>query len=618
MCFDPTSTLFSHSSPSSCGASHDARPEPSDPSPSPSRTAPRSSKALPPHPGGDVLFVSATVMCGDPLIEPYEADVLISNGLIKAISAPCSLSLWNWSDADADADADVGGELELRVIEAKGFVLSPGFIDLHAHSDLYVLTHPEHEAKLSQGCTTELLGQDGISYAPVGTTHQLNAIRSQIAGWNGNPDPANYPDVDGLFEWRTIGGYLDCLERNGVATNVAALVPQGNLRLLSCGPWDTTATPEEAKKQVKLLREAMQQGALGMSSGLTYTPGMYASTSELASLCRVLARDFPRSFYAPHHRSYGLQAIESYEEMLLLGLATGCPIHLTHATLNFDENVGKAPLLLSMIDATIEAGIDVSLDTYPYLPGCTTLSALLPSWASAGGPEQTLRKLEDEVCREKIRIAVEEVGCDGGHGIPTNWDEIQIGTTNHPGLHAYSGRRISEIARSLNCPPIQIFFEILIKDKLATSCIMHVGNEENVRTIMRHHTHCSGSDAILHGEGTHPRAYGTFPRFLGHYARDLSLMSMNEMIAHLTSRPAKRIGIYPHRGLIAEGSAADLVLFDPDTIEDKATYEEPKKLSEGIRFVLVNGQVMLDEGMLVKNAKRPGKVLRRKADGTVS
>ncbi|WWD16951.1 hypothetical protein CI109_101383 [Kwoniella shandongensis] len=551
-----------------------------------------------------ILFLSPTVMSGDPSIPPYKADILISGGLIQRIAPPGSLSL-SLSRGQLDG---------VRQIEAEGWVLSPGFIDMHAHSDLYLLTHPDHEAKISQGCTTEVVGQDGISYAPVETSSQMRAIRDQIAGWNGNPSEEDYPGL-GLFEWKTVGGYLDCLERNKTATNVAMLVPQGNLRLLACGPWDAIATSDEIKKQEELLRAAMREGAVGMSSGLTYTPGMYASTSELACLCRVLGEEYPGAYYAPHHRSYGFKALDSYAEMLSLGEATGCPIHLTHATLNFSENKGKAPLLISMIDQTRSTGADITLDTYPYLPGCTTLAALLPSWASAGGPLETLRRLENEMTREKIRRAVEVTGCDGGHGIPTNWDEIQIGSTSHPDLLSYSGRRVSEVALSLNVPPIQIFFDILIKDRLATSCIMHVGHEENVREIMCHETHCSGSDAILHGKSTHPRAYGTFPRFLGHYARDLSLMSMNEMIAHLTSRPAKRIGIYPHRGLIAESSAADLVLFNPATIKDRATYDKPKLRAEGIRFVLVNGEIAMDEGKLTGG--RGGKVLRRQQDGKV-
>lgn len=262
-----------------------------------------------------------------------------------------------------------------------------------------------------------------------------------------------------------------------------------------------------------------------------------------------------------------------------------------------------------MIDETLAAGVDVTLDTYPYLPGCTTLAALLPSWASSGGPAETLKRLEDQDAREQIRIAVEVKGCDGGHGIPTNWDEIQIGSTNHPSIAAYSGRFVGEVARTTNQPPIEVFFDILVKDRLATACLMHIGNEENVQAMMQHRVHMSGSDAILHGKTTHPRAYGTFTRYLGHYARELGIMSLPAMVAHLTSRPAKRLGVYPRRGLIAQGSAADLVLFDPETVKDMATFEEPKLTSKGIRFVLVNGQVAVDEGKMT--GVRGGKTLRR-------
>ncbi|KAM0542876.1 hypothetical protein ACHAPJ_012599 [Fusarium lateritium] len=550
----------------------------------------------------DLLFCSATVVTGDEAAQPFEADVLVSSGRIEKIEAPGSI----------EHDS-------ARQVDAKGYYLSPGFIDMHAHSDLYLLTSPEHEAKITQGCTTEVIGQDGISYAPVQNKQQMRAIREQIAGWNGNPtDEECHTTLKnvGMFEWRTLGEYLDCLERNRTATNVAVLVPQGNLRLLACGPYDVPAKPEEIEEQAKLLREAMSQGAVGMSSGLTYTPGMYASTSELAVLCSVLASEFPGAFYAPHHRSYGLRAIESYDEMLQLGNNTGCPIHLTHATLNFDENKGKAPILISMVDEAIEKGSDITLDTYPYLPGCTTLAALLPSWASSGGPSETMKRLEDAETREKIRVAVEVTGCDGGHGIPTNWDTIQIGTTIHPSITSWAGRRVGDVARELNRPPNEIFFDILRKDQLATTCLMHIGNEENVRQIMQHRFHMAGSDAILHGKSTHPRAYGTFTRYLGHYARELGIMSIPEMIAHLTSRSAKRLGVYPHRGLIAVGSAADLVLFDPSTIEAMATFEEPKLTSKGIRFVVVNGQIALDEGKMT--GVRAGTTLRRSGTGRVT
>ncbi|KAK3181701.1 hypothetical protein K4F52_007079 [Lecanicillium sp. MT-2017a] len=269
-----------------------------------------------------------------------------------------------------------------------------------------------------------------------------------------------------------------------------------------------------------------------------------------------------------------------------------------------------------MVDETLEAGVDVTLDTYPYLPGCTTLAALLPSWASAGGPSKTLERLEDPEIREKIRVAVEETGCDGGHGIPTNWEEIQITSTQDESILTYAGKRVAEVARIVGKPPIEVFFEVLRKDKLATGCLMHIGNEENVRMIMKHAKHMAGSDAILHGQTLHPRAYGTFTKYLAHYARELEMFTIPEIIAHLTSRPAKRLNVYPFRGHLAEGSAADLVLFHPDAVQDMATFDEPKLPSRGIRFVLVNGEVAVDEGKLT--GARGGKVLRRAKDGSIT
>lgn len=258
---------------------------------------------------------------------------------------------------------------------------------------------------------------------------------------------------------------------------------------------------------------------------------MYASTSELAQLCSALSRAYPRAFYAPHHRSYGHRAMESYVEMLDLSRSTGCPVHLTHATLNYDENKGRAPELVGLIDAARAGGADITLDTYPYLPGCTTLASLLPSWAGSGGPAETLKRLRDPEQVRMIREAIEVTGCDGGHGIPTEWSTIevsrpsspgspsgsqtQVASTSSPALAQYNGRRLAEIAQSLHREPFDLYVDILIQDNLSTSCLMHVGNEENVQTMMQHPTHCSGTDAILHGPKVHPRAWGTMARYLG-------------------------------------------------------------------------------------------------------
>ncbi|WOO76424.1 D-aminoacylase [Vanrija pseudolonga] len=553
-------------------------------------------------PPTSTLFRAASVVSGEEDAVPYTADVLVTNGVIAKIAPSGGIS------------APPGA----RVVDAAGYYLSPGFIDMHAHSDLYLLTHADHEAKITQGCTTEVVGQDGIAYAPVHTDEQMTAIREQITAWNGNPSDdecaTTLKDV-GMFQWRSIKEYLDALDRNRTATNVAMLVPQGNLRLLTVGPRDDVASAQHIQDQVALLHQGMRDGAVGMSSGLTYTPGMYASNSELAVLCSALAQ-YPGSFYAPHHRSYGANAIESYGEMIDLGETTGCAVHLTHATLNFPENKNRAPELVDMIDTARDKGVDITLDTYPYLPGCTTLSSKLPSWALSGGPEETLERLRDPAICEEIRVAVEDVGCDGGHGIPTDWQCVEIGSTAHPDLEGFAGRRVDEVARSLGREPFAVFIDILVKDKLATGCILHTGNEENVQYIMKHEVHTGGSDAILHGQTLHPRSYGTFPRYLGHYARDLGLMSIPHMVAHLTTRPAKRLGVYPTRGVVREGSAADLVLFDPTTVKDMSSHTEPRATAKGIRFVLVNGQVAIDEGKMT--GARAGVTIRRRKDGKVT
>jgi N-acyl-D-amino-acid deacylase len=238
----------------------------------------------------------------------------------------------------------------------------------------------------------------------------------------------------------------------------------------------------------------MEEGALGMSSGLTYTPGMYASTDELSVLCSHLSKHFPGSFYAPHHRSYGKGCLDAYKEMLDLGRETGVAVHLTHATMNFAENKGRAQELLDIVDEARGEGVDVSLDTYPYLPGSTTLVALLPSWASQGGPEETLMRLNDKEVCERMRVDIEIKGSDGGHGLPVDWSEIEIASVGDSRMIGYQGKTIADIAKREGRLASQVFFDILKRDKLRTSILMHVGDEENVRTIMRHEVHCGGSD----------------------------------------------------------------------------------------------------------------------------
>jgi len=518
----------------------------------------------------------------------YAADVVIDGDIIASISEP--------SSADQPSTD--------RVIEAAGLVLSPGFIDMHAHSDLQILLHPDHLAKVSQGVTTELLGQDGLSYAPVDDSTLAN-LRQKIAGWN--TDPADFD-----FSWRTVGQYLDRLDE-GIATNAAYLVPHGVIRALVVGWDDVPATEAQIGAMQDILRTSMLEGAVGLSAGLTYTPGMYADSAELLALCRTVSE--LGGFFAPHHRSYGKGALEAYAEMIDLTSRAGCALHLSHATMNFAPNKGRAPALLAMLDQAIEGGADITLDTYPYLPGATTLSAVLPSWSSAGGLQPTLQRLRDPAALARIREDLEVNGSDGCHGVVAEWDTLEISGVAHAELDHTVGRTIAQIAKGEDREPFEVFVDILVRDELGTGILQHVGHEENVQAIMRHPRHTGGSDGLLVGAKPHPRAWGTFPRYLGHYTRDLGILSLEECVGHLTGRSAHRLGLRD-RGLVKTGYAADLVLFDPDTVTDTATYAQPRRAAAGIPYVFVNGQLAIDDGK--RTDALAGRALRRQSTGVLA
>ncbi|MGW8598396.1 N-acyl-D-amino-acid deacylase family protein [Streptomyces sp. NPDC055893] len=522
----------------------------------------------------DLVFRDAEVVDGTGGAS-YRADVAIDGGRIAAI-------------VKEGAAAGCQRPTARRVVDAEGLVLSPGFIDMHAHSDLALLRDPDHSAKAAQGVTLEVLGQDGLSYAPV-DDRTLAEVRRAITGWNGSGD-----DID--FDWRTVGEYLDRLDR-GIAVNAAYLIPQGTVRMYAVGWDDRPATESELDHMRRLVAEGMEQGAVGMSSGLTYTPGMYAKDAELTELCRVVAGY--GGYYCPHHRSYGAGALEAYEEMVRLTRDAGCALHLAHATMNFGVNEGRAPELLALLDEALDAGSDISLDTYPYTPGCTTLVAVLPSWASEGGPEAVLARLRDDGTAERIRHHLEVIGSDGCHGVPVDWDTIEISGVSEGTLTDWVGRRVDGWATARR---------LLLEDRLGTTILQHVGHEENVRTIMRHRVHTGGSDGILQGLKPHPRAYGTFPQYLGRYVRELGVLTLEDCVAHLTSRPAARLGL-TDRGLVREGHRADLVLFDPATVGAGATYASPRTLPTGIPHVLIDGVFVMEDGR--RTSALAGRSVRR-------
>ncbi|KAK4565772.1 hypothetical protein LTR86_003621 [Recurvomyces mirabilis] len=570
----------------------------------------------------DTIFLGANVIDGSGGRPAYQANVHIRNGLIHSIDDSNDLG---WTDE--------------RIIDCKGhWTLCPGFIDMHAHSDLSLLHTPAHLAKITQGVTTEVIGQDGIAYAPV-DDQAMARIKKQISGWNGEPkSPEDFFD-----RWRSVREYLDVLDQGldgkGIATNAAFLVPQGNLRILTMGYESRAATRKEIERMKEILTISLEEGAVGMSSGLTYVPGNFASFDELAELCKVLVKY--NAYYCPHHRSYGAGAMEAYAEMIELARQTGVRLHLTHATLNFPENAGRADELLQMIDDALAEGVDITLDTYPYTPGSTTLASQLPSWVSSA-PDK-LAILRDPIQLAKLKHQCLLTGSDTGGTL--DWPTLEIsGVLNASLASSCVGKRISQIAEERNEEPFETFIWLLKEDDFSTTILMHVGHESNVRKIMRHSRHTGGSDGILTSTKPHPRGWGTFPRYVGHYGRDLEEGrvrdihapkrsseggavagefedlepevifegGLEEVVHHLTGRAADVLRL-KDRGLVREGYRADLVLFDARTIRDRATFADPQQPAEGIRMVMVNGVLAVDEGR--PTGARAGRTIRIKEEG---
>jgi N-acyl-D-amino-acid deacylase len=474
-----------------------------------------------------------------------------------------------------------------RTLACDGLILTPGFIDMHTHSDVQLLAHPDHACKVHQGVTLEVLGQDGLALAPTDDA-TMALLRAQLAGWNGAE-----PELDD--SWRSVAEYLARFDRT-TAVNVCYLLPHATLRLLTVGADDRPATAAELEAMRALVRQGLAEGAVGLSAGLTYAPGMYASDDELVALCSELRGG---AYYCPHHRNYGLHALKGYADSIEIARRAGVPLHLAHAHLGFACNRGRAPELLALIDAARAEGLDVTLDTYPYLAGATYLHALLPGWVHAGGPEATIARLRDPDLRERLRVELEEQGSDGFHDVPVDWDAVIV-----------DGESITDIAARAGSRPIDVYCERCAESGLSASALAHIGNEENVRAIMRHPAHTAGSDGILVGEQPHPRGWGTFARYLAVYVRELGVLSLPECVRHMTSLPAQRLGL-ADRGLVRPGMAADLAVFDPDGVRDVATYDDPRRLAQGFQYVAVNGELVLDDG--VHTGATPGRALRRAA-----
>ncbi|MDR3470272.1 MAG: D-aminoacylase [Devosia sp.] len=489
-----------------------------------------------------------------------------------------------------------------RRIGIDGLVISPGFIDMHTHSDLQILCNPDHTSKLSQGVTTEVLGQDGLSYAPV-DDQTLAELRQQLKGWNDDP-----PGFD--WNWRSVGEYLQRLDGN-TAVNTAYLVPHGNLRLLVMGNEPRLATAAELDQMKALLRVALEEGGVGLSTGLSYVPAVYADTDELVALCEVVAEY--GGFYCPHHRNYGSDALGGYKECFDIAKRSRVALHLAHTHLSFEANRGKLPQLLEMFDAAIRDGVDLSFDSYPYLAGMTTLISQLPSWALAGTGEEQMARLKSPAARARIIEALDVIGSDGHQGMTVNWANVYVsGVPGAPELEWIMDGNFADAARTAGLPPAEFCLDVLIATKGAVPCVFFIGIEEHVRALMQRPEHTVGSDGILVGDRPHPRSWGTFPRMLETYVREEKVLTLEECMRHMTSAAADRLRV-PERGRIAEGALADLVVFDRDRVKATATYEKPRQAATGILHVMVNGEFAVKDGEVTGN--RAGRVIRMPLHG---
>lgn len=523
-------------------------------------------------------------------------DLLITGGrVLDGTGSP-----WYWADVAVQGDqiVEIGplaGAAAKRVIKAEGRTVSPGFIDMHTHSDLQPLANPLHECKIRQGVTTDVIGHDGLGLAPI-TPQTAAILRDQLAGWNGRPDLE--------WDWHTITTYLDRFEET-VAVNVAMLAPHGTIRMAVMGMDNRAPTPDEMKQMQDLIAQCMREGAIGLSTGLTYAPCMFATDDEMVELCKVL-RPF-NGFYCPHHRNYGMQVLQANYDTIEIARRARVPLHLTHCHIGIPINKGRAPELLAAIEQARAGGLEITMDSYPYLAGNTYLHAFLPTWMHEGGNEAIIERLKSPDIHGRLQHIMEVEGSDGFSGVPMGWEMLQIGGILGEHDPEIVGMFLPQAAARAGQTPYEFFIDLLIQTRLGVSCLAHIGNEDNVQTILQHPAHMVGSDGILIGNRPHPRGWGTHVRFLAHYVRDLGLLTWEEGIRKMTSAAARRIGCLD-RGLLRPGFKADLVVFDPDSLQDTATYEQPISYPEGVHFVAVNGTLVIEESQ--PTGATPGRPLR--------
>ena len=483
---------------------------------------------------------------------------------------------------------DVSDLEAARVIDATGLVVCPGFVDLHSHAGLTILGAPHHDPKVRQGVTTELIGIDGISHAPFKTQEELHRYIWLDSGLNG------YPPMPA--DWLTVAEMLGRYDGR-VAVNIAYILGNSPVRIWGVGWNDRPAHGAEIEEMKSVTREAMEEGAWGLSTGLDYPPGSYADTAELVALAEVAAQ--LGGFYHTHTRasllSKGLLA--PWQEALDIGRRSGIPVHLTHYRQGA-QGVGSHLDYLGLVEDARDEGMDVTFDCYTYPYSGTTLAIVLPHWAKDGGPERTMAALSDPDDRARMRREISP------EKLRSNW----LTNFTQPQNQKYDGRLLTDIAEMRGQDPTEALFDLLVEEDLGVSVVGLGTNPQTLPAFVSHPYGMIASDAILFGEYPNPRSYGCFPIVLAEFVRAEKHLRLPEAVRKMTSFPAQRLGL-PDRGILRDGFKADIVVFNPDTVKTHATREDPKQYPLGIDYVIVNGKVVIDRGE--NTGLLPGRALRR-------
>ncbi len=536
----------------------------------------------------------------DAQVEAY--DIIIMNGrIVDGTGNP-----WFYGDVAIRGDRIVkvgrmGPARAKRRINAAGMIVAPGFIDMLGQSELNLLIDPRAESKVFQGITTEVTGEGG-SIAPL-NDYILKELEPQLKHYNLSLD------------FRTIGEYFARLERSRAAINLATYVGATQVRQYVLGDENRAPTRAELEQMRRLVAQAMEEGAVGLSTSLVYAPAFYAKTEELIELAKVASSY--GGVYATHMRNESNSIMKALDEAIRIGREANIPVEIFHLKMAGKPNWGKMSDVIAKIESARAQGIDITADQYPYVAGATSLGASVPPWAHAGGTAKFIERLKDPATREKLKQEMRQpsdnwenfyLGAGGGEGILVNY-------TLNKDLKKFEGKRISEVARMMGKPDeIDALFDLLIADNAQTGAIYFLMSEDDVKLALKQPFVSVGVDygavattgPLAEGKA-HPRAFGTFTRILGRYVRDEKVLTLEEAIRKMTSLAANRVHLQD-RGLLKPGYFADIVIFDPKEVRDVATFEDPNRLSVGMRYVIVNGEMVLFAGK--QTGALPGRPLR--------